>query len=226
FLMAEGHRNDPSTVRFEIPDGWKIISALKETNDPKTFIASDYDTLVDAPTEMGSFDVTRFEVAGKPHYFVATPAGRFSKEKAEKFTEMMAKTALSERDIFGEFPYEKYIHFYFFARPESNAGCALEHLNSFVAFGPPSAEFATPDMLSGTASHEYFHLWNVKRIRPIEMWPYDYSRENETPLLWVSEGFTSYYASLTLYRAGLRDARSFLGDVARIEEVEGHEARR
>jgi predicted metalloprotease with PDZ domain len=79
----------------------------------------------------------------------------------------------------------------------------------------------------GQAAHEYFHLWNVKRIRPVQLWPYDYSREIETPLLWVSEGFTSYYGNLSAYRAGLRDARIFLDQVAGgIGEVEGNEARR
>src|SRR5258708_27794675 len=78
----------------------------------------------------------------------------------------------------------------------------------------------------GTASHEYFHLWNVKRIRPAEMWPYDYSRENETPLLWLSEGFTNYYGNLALYRAGLRDRRWFLQSVeGAIRGVESNEAR-
>lgn len=225
FLVAEGHRNEPSTVRFDIPDGWNIISALKETDNPKIFRASDYDTLVDAPTEMGSFDVTRFEVAGKPHYFVANPAGKFSKEKSDEFTKLLTKTALAQRDIFGEFPYEKYVHFYFFARPESNAGGALEHLNSFVAFAPPG-EYATPDMLIGTASHEFFHLWNVKRIRPVEMWPYDYSRENETPLLWVSEGFTNYYGSIATYRAGIRSREQFLQSVeGAVTGVESNNAR-
>src|SRR6185436_13695258 len=164
-------------------------------------------------------------VAGKSHYFVASPSGRFSKEKAERFTAMLRKTALAQRDIFGEFPYEKYVYFYFFARPESNASGALEHLNSFVAFAPP-AEFATPEMLIGSASHEFFHLWNVKRIRPIEMWPYDYSRENETPLLWVSEGFTNYYGSIALYRAGIRSREQFLQSVeGAVSGVEGNNVR-
>ena len=102
----------------------------------------------------------------------------------------------------------------------------LEHQNSFVALWNPDA-LPLPDDMVGQASHEFFHVWNVKRIRPVQMWPYDYARENETPLLWVSEGFTSYYTSLTLYRAGLKDARSFVGEVARgIGEVEGNEARR
>src|SRR5215216_3415064 len=226
FVVAEGHRNSPSTVRFEVPAGWQIISALKETSDPKTFTSPDYDTLVDAPTQMGKFDLTRFEVEGKPHYFVATPANQFRKDKAYEFAQMLAKTARAQGAIFGGLPYEKYLYFYFFLRPESNAGGALEHSNSFVSFAP-SADTATPDTLIGTASHEFFHLWNVKRIRPIEMWPYDYSRENETPLLWVSEGFTNYYGAIALYRAGLHTRAQFLQSVEdAINGVESNEARK
>jgi predicted metalloprotease with PDZ domain len=225
FLQAEGHRDEPVTVHFQIPAGWKIISALKETNDPMTFTAADYDTLVDAPTEMGKFDVKRFEVEGKPHFFVSNPAGTFTAEKASEFVEMMAKIVKVNSRIFGGLPYEKYVMFYFFAWPESNAGGALEHLNSFVAFVPP-VNGATPKRLMGTAAHEYFHLWNVKRIRPAEMWPYDYSRENETPLLWVSEGFTSYYSGVAQHRAGLMTTEDFLQQTAEIAaRNENNEAR-
>src|SRR5262249_111972 len=134
FLMAEGHRDRPSTVRFECPAGWQIISALKETDDPRTFTAADYDALVDAPTEMSRFDLLKCGVAGKPHYLVSTPAGAFPKANAERLSDMLRKVALAESNVFGELPYEKYIHFYFFSRPESNASGALEHLNAFVAF--------------------------------------------------------------------------------------------
>ncbi|HXG94059.1 MAG TPA: hypothetical protein VNN73_17075 [Blastocatellia bacterium] len=226
FLEASGHRKNPSEVRFEIPKGWRIISALKQSSDPLVFTAPDYDTLVDSPTEMGNFDLTQFEVEGKPHYLVVTPAGSFSKENTARFTEMIARVAKAEAAVFGALPYEKYIHFYFFSRPESNASGALEHSNSFVSFAPP-ATFAQPENMIGTAAHEFFHLWNVKRLRPAEMWPYDYSRENETPLLWVSEGFTSYYGDLALYRAGLMDRKEFLDTVADvISGVESNEARR
>jgi predicted metalloprotease with PDZ domain len=102
----------------------------------------------------------------------------------------------------------------------------LEHQNSYVTLWDPAAP-VQPDGMVGQAAHEFFHVWNVKRIRPVQMWPYDYARENETPLLWVSEGFTSYYGGLAAYRAGLRDARRFVDDVAGgIAEVEGNEARR
>jgi predicted metalloprotease with PDZ domain len=225
FLQAEGHRDEPSSVHFALPAGWKIVTALKETNDPMTFTAANYDTLVDAPVEIGNFDVTKFEVEGKPHYLVTNPAGAFSREKADRFTQMLAKVATVDSAIFGGLPYEKYCYFYFFTSPESNASGALEHLNSFVAFSPPG-NIATPEMIIGTAAHEFFHLWNVKRIRPAEMWPYDYSRENETPLLWVSEGFTNYYGQLARYRAGLQTPENFVQSVADAASgVENTEAR-
>lgn len=225
FLQPEGHRQNPSSVHFDIPQSWKIISALKETADPKTFTATDYDTLVDAPTEMGTFDVTNFTVEGKPHYFVATPAGAFSTDKSKKFTDMLAKAASAESQIFGGLPYEKYVYFYFFLPPESNASGALEHLNSHVSFALPG-NVAQPERMINTAAHEFFHLWNVKRIRPAEMYPYDYSREDETPLLWVSEGFTNYYASVATYRAGIVTQKDFLDAAGRaISGVENNEAR-
>ena len=225
FLQPEGHRDLPSTVHLAIPAAWKIITALKETSDPNTFTAANYDTLVDAPVEMGNFDVTRFEVEGKPHYFVATPAGTFNAEKSRRFTEMLTKVAQVDSAMFGGLPYEKYVYFYFFSPPESNASGALEHLNSFVSFAPPG-DIATPEMIIGTASHEFFHLWNVKRFRPAEMWPYDYSRENETPLLWVSEGFTNYYGNVARYRAGLLTAEQFLSSAAGAATgVESNDAR-
>ena len=226
FLEPIGHRNDPSTVKFQLPSGWKLMSALKDTADPMVFTAADYDTLVDAPALMGKFDVTQFEVEGKPHYFAAAPAGIFNTEKSKKFTEMLSNTIKAESAIFGGLPYEKYIAFYFFMPAQSNASGALEHLNSYVAFAPGGAR-STPEGIIGTGAHEFFHLWNVKRIRPAEMWPYDYSRENETPLLWVSEGFTNYYGVVSTYRGGVTTKENFLARVADAAAgIENTEARK
>lgn len=226
FLLAEGHRNSPATVRFDVPDNWKIISALKETPDAKVFTAPDYDTLVDAPTEMGNFDVIPFDVEGKPHFFVATPAGVFPKDQNARLADYLTRIALAQRSIFGELPYEKYVYFYFFAPPESNAGGGLEHQNSHVVVGAGGGNVRA-ESLTGIASHEFFHLWNVKRLRPAEMWPYDYSRENESPLLWFSEGFTNYYGALSEYRAGTMTRERFLGTVGDAAgRVESNEARK
>ena len=229
FLQASGARNAPSTVKFVVPSGWKILSALKETSDPTSFKADNYDALVDAPTALGSFDVTKFEVEGKPHYFMTYPAGDLPSEVAQKVTGIMARIATAESAIFGGLPYDKYIYFYLLRPPESNAGGALEHLNAFVSFYGRGADVskAPIENWGNTAAHEFFHLWNVKRIRPAEMWPYDYSRENESPSLWVSEGVTSYFAPLSLYRAGIRDRKWFLNTIGNIiGGVENEEARK
>lgn len=225
FLEAVGHRKSESTVRFEIPEGWKIISALKETQKPFEFTAPDYETLVDSPTQMGNFDVAQFEVEGKPHFFVTTPAGLVPKDKAVKATETLAKIIKAQSAIFGGLPYEKYVAFYFFARAETNASGGLEHNNSHISIvNPQSAQ--NPDNVAGLFSHEFFHTWNVKRIRPAEMFPYDYSRENETPSLWVSEGFTNYYGIVAMYRAGLMDEKMFLARAGGAAAgVEGNDAR-
>ncbi len=209
FLEPVGHRNTPSRLVFTLPQDWQLLSPLKETDDPNTFIAADYDTLVDAPAMMGNFEVTEFDVNGKPHYFAAYPRETFNAEKTKRFTEMLAATIKAQSDIFGDLPYEKYIAYYFFQPAESNASGALEHLNSYVAFAP-QGERSTPESIIGTGSHEFFHTWNVKRIRPAEMWPYDYSRENESPSLWFSEGLTNYYAVVATYRAGVTSKENFL----------------
>jgi predicted metalloprotease with PDZ domain len=226
FLEPVGHRNTPSTLKFQIPQGWKLVSALKNTADPMTFTAADYDTLVDAPAMMGNFDVHEFQVEGKPHYFTAYPAGRFNAEKSKRFTEMLANSIKAQSAIFGGLPYDKYVAYYFFQPADSNASGALEHLNSYVAFAP-QGERATPEQIIGTGSHEFFHLWNVKRIRPAEMWPYDYSRENETPLLWVSEGFTNYYGLVGNYRGGNITREQFLASAGNAAAgIENSEARK
>jgi predicted metalloprotease with PDZ domain len=225
FLLPEGHRSRPSVVRFDVPNGWKIASGLDETDVPTVFKAPDYDTLVDQPTLMGQFDRARFLIDGKAHDVVAHPAGAYSAEKTRTLVGYLTKLAETQGKIFGGLPYRKFVYFYFFRRAEGGAP-VLEHQNSFVALIDAGAQ-APPEALVAQASHEFFHVWNVKRVRPVEMWPYDYSRENVTPLLWVSEGFTNYYSNLASYRSGFKDARNFVEEVARgIAEVEGNEARR
>src|SRR5262249_38328967 len=200
FLLPEGHRSRPSAVKFDVPSGWKIASGLDETSDPTVFTAPDYDTLVDQPTLMGQFDVERFTVDGKPHDLVLNPPGAYPADRARALATNLSKLAETQGRIFGGLPYKKFVYFYLFRAKEA-AAAVLEHQNSFVIIRNPDA-LPLPDEVGG-AAHEFFHVWNVKRIRPVQMWPYDYSKENETPLLWVSEGFTTYYASLSMYRAGL-----------------------
>ncbi len=121
FLMPEGHRSRPSVVRFDVPTGWKIASGLDETADPMVFTAPDYDTLVDQPTLMGQFDVTRFTVDGKPHDVVANPPGVFSAEKTRTLAGHLSKLAETQGRIFGGLPYRKFVYFYLFRPAEASA---------------------------------------------------------------------------------------------------------
>lgn len=220
FVFAEGHRDCPSLLRLKFPAGWKSVSALKETDDPRVFSAANYDELVDGPVLMGQFDARKFDVLGKPHWYVTIPKGVIQNPQAAEITASLTKIVETAGKIFGGLPYDKYVFFHFFKHPETRAAGGLEHANSQVSFFA-RGEFTAISPIEWMAAHEYFHVWNVKRIRPVQLWPYDYSREVETPLLWVSEGFTSYYGNVLLYRAGLSSRPEFYeaaaGSIGQVE---------
>ena len=198
FLEPIGHRNVTSSVRFVLPDGWPVISALQETSDPYLWTAPDYDTLVDSPTWLGAFTSNRLDVDGIPHYFVYE-AGETITVDSTEWTDIVQSSSA----IFGDKPYDKYLVFQLPWR-ETGTGAegALEHGNSFVG--------CCGSRSSWLNAHELFHVWNVKRIRPAELWPYDYSKAVDTPSLWVSEGFSVYYGPLIVHRAGLLSDTAFV----------------
>ncbi len=206
FLEPIGHRSVPSTVRFIVPDGWPIVSALREGAEATTFQAGDYDELVDAPTWSGAVETHRFDVLAKPHYIAVEP-GRFERDSVVAFSRRLTVMIKTAAAIFGGLPYEKFVFFYL-PGPAQTTATAVEHGNSVV--------FIDRKTLRGVAgdAHEFFHLWNVKRIRPAEMWPYDYSRPQDTPSLWMSEGVTRYYTDLLMYRAGFSSDTAFLKQLA------------
>lgn len=189
FLEPVGHRDAPSTVRFVVPPGWAVASALRPTEDPLVFEAAGYDELVDAPTVLGSLEVTRFEAGGIPHEVVIAPAGAECSDDLDGYVASFETIVAVQAGIFGALPYDRYVVFCV----ADMAGGSLEHAASYV----------TSWLHPSNAAHELFHVWNVKRIRPAELWPYDYARVAPGPSLWMAEGVTSYYEALTAYRAGL-----------------------
>jgi predicted metalloprotease with PDZ domain len=206
FLEPVGHRDATSLVRFVAPSGWRIATALTETSDSAVYTAPDYDALVDAPTWLGAFESVPFDVDGKPHFFVFGAGSHFSADTMRWQTEQLATVVRTAAAIFGGLPYDKYLFFQLPDTAESDAAGALEHGNSFVGCCGPADLGA-----DRYTAHEFFHLWNVKRIRPAELWPYDYARPVETPSLWVSEGVSEYYGGLIAYRAGLQTDTAFIG---------------
>ena len=152
--------------------------------------------MYDAPFEVSNFNEISFDVHGKPHRIVITGEGNYDLRQMAKD---VAKIAEEGYKIFGELPFENYVFIV------NLRGGGLEHLNS-TALQWNRWGFKPQGRYNGFLNlvpHEYFHLWNVKRIRPDALGPFDYENENYTKLLWVAEGMTSYYEGLLLRRAGL-----------------------
>jgi predicted metalloprotease with PDZ domain len=196
-----GGKSVPCSVTYKVPEGWKIASANDPGADNATFTAKDYDSLADSPADLGKFDRYDRTIAGVPISVVIVGA---SGRSHRKFTEACWKIAEAGIRVIGggKSPFPRYI--FHFRAPEVTVGIAgLEHLNSTVITLPLSAiRTADPDSLSVIA-HEFVHAWNVKRIRPDKLGPFDYTREVRVRDLWWLEGVTDYYAPRILLEAGL-----------------------
>ena len=204
-------RKRPHDVTLELPSAWKTsITGLPNAPDgkPHHYLAPDFDTLVDSPIVAGNPAVHQFMVAGTPHVLVNVAAGDpgavFDGTRAARDLQRIVEV---DRTFWGGLPYDKYVFFNVLT-----GGGGLEHKNSVMMMASPWATGTRDkyvDWLS-LASHEYFHLWNVKRLRPIELGPFDYERENYPRSLWISEGLTDYYADVQLARAGLISRDEYL----------------
>jgi predicted metalloprotease with PDZ domain len=212
FVFPETGYDFPARVRFELPAGWQVATELAETGEPGVYSAADFHELVDNPTFVGHFAIDSAQADGRWIRLAVYPADVMSDPAFEETLDALQRIADYSHDLFGAPPYERYTTFVYAYTGQANSGGGLEHANSHLdivnAAGFQNAERGL-GVSFGLLSHEYYHAWNVKRIRPAEMWPYDYENEQYTPLLWVSEGFTSYYGPLILTRTGLRDEEGF-----------------
>lgn len=175
------------------------ISNLQPPAPVASFIARDYDELVDAPFECGTHRLLAFEVDGIPHRIALWGRGNEDQAQLIADTKRIVETT---RDMFGGLPYD---HYTFIVHLADGRGGGLEHRNSVTmlvdrwTFQPRKSY----ERYLGLTAHEFFHVWNVKRLRAVPLGPFDYSRENYTRQLWAMEGVTSYYTELLLLRAGL-----------------------
>jgi predicted metalloprotease with PDZ domain len=228
-MYLDGSLALPSTVRVLAPDVWKVATGLPAVSGQRnTFRAENFDILYDSPFEASNFKTIVFNVKGIPHRIVIDGEGNYNPERMRRDVQKIVET---EADLIGEIPYHDYT---FILHLRENGGGGLEHLNSTAlgfprfGFGTGSGNRATSSGPNATAevdrdyrnflslvSHEFFHLWNVKRIRPDALGPFNYTEENYTKLLWVAEGITDYYADVTLRRAGLISEDDYLEGVAR-----------
>jgi predicted metalloprotease with PDZ domain len=212
FMYPQGKLQQPSTVTIKPFAGWsKVSTGLEPVNGKQhTFYAKDFDILFDSPIEVGNQEIFEFNAAGVRHEVAMYGGGNYDKERLKKdMTRIVEETTA----VFGENPNKYYV---FIVHNYANGGGGLEHLNSTV-LGASRNSYTNEDAYKGFLSlvaHEYFHLWNVKRMRPAALGPFNYDEENYTTNLWISEGFTAYYDNLFVRRAGLYSPEKYLDMLA------------
>jgi predicted metalloprotease with PDZ domain len=209
FPYPEGRGfNFPATVTVKTQPGWLIATGMESAPAAGGYREANYHDLVDKPFFVGRFDLDSTEVQGKWHRLASYPAGAMMGPPRSLLWDQIAKTVPKMAAVFQETPWRTYTTLVVLT-PEVGGGSALEHSNSHVGIYNPG--FIGTPLLASITDHEIFHAWNVKRLRPAELWPYEYDEPQETPWLWVSEGITDYYADLALVRGGVVDSAGFLG---------------
>jgi len=209
FPYPEGRGfNFPATVTVNTQPGWLIATGMQSAPIPGSYLEGNYHDLVDKPFFVGRMDLDSTQVDGKWNRLATYPAGAMTGPARSLLWDQIAKVVPKMAAVFQETPWQTYTTLLVFSQ-EVGGGSALEHSNSHVGIYNPG--FIGNPLLASITAHEIFHAWNVKRLRPADMWPYDYDQPQETPWLWVSEGITDYYADLALVRGGVIDSAAFLG---------------
>ncbi|BAY96394.1 peptidase M61 domain-containing protein [Tolypothrix tenuis PCC 7101] len=213
FFRLPGWEKLPILVTILPPNPeWQVTSPLPtDAEASNTFYAADFDTLVDSPFEIGSHQVYQFAALGKPHELAIWGQGNLEPERAIADIQKIIKV---EADIFDGLPYQRYV---FLLHLFHQAYGGLEHKNScsliYQRFGFRAQD--KYERFMQLVAHEFFHLWNVKRIRPKALQVFDYDQENYTPSLWFCEGTTSHYDLLIPLWAGIYDSKSYLNHLSK-----------
>ncbi|MFN5099390.1 MAG: M61 family metallopeptidase [Burkholderiaceae bacterium] len=231
FLQVHGKEQLPHVVDIQPPEGdayasWRVATSLPELKARRhrfgSYIAQDYDELIDHPVEMGEFSLITFDAHGVPHEIAIT--GRVPNLDTERLAHDLQRICEHQIALFEprtkRAPMSRYV---FLTLVVGDGYGGLEHRASTALICarsdlPVQGQATMSDgyrSFLGLCSHEYFHTWNVKRIKPAVFAPYNLTQENYTPLLWLFEGFTSYYDDLTLVRTGLIDRSAYLGLLAK-----------
>lgn len=213
FFYIPGFERMPHRLSILCPKpDWRIATSLPGVEgQTNTFEAPDFDTLVDCPVEVGEHALYEFEVLGKPHQFAIWGEGNY---EPQRLLEDTRKVIGVEANLFGGLPYDRYL---FLLHLSAQGFGGLEHKDSctlnYSRFGFRATDRYNRFMQ--LVAHEFFHLWNVKRIRPKALEVFDYEAENYTPSLWFSEGTTSYYDLAIPYRAGIYDTKTYLKELSK-----------
>ena len=222
FMYVVGHKPDPVKLTILPPTGWKIVNGRIDHANQTEWQFPNWDIMIDTPTEIAP-DWTQddFEVDGKKYHVVVHSFGSEGGRRAALVSDIQ-KIVRAEVAMWGAPEFSEYTFLLHFAA-DDHSGDGMEHLTSTQIIEPGAlAEADIYNSILDAISHEFFHVWNVKRLRPFELGPWDFTRPANTRGLWVAEGFTNYYGRLMLRRAGLWDDRRFFGREAQtIKGIEG-----
>jgi predicted metalloprotease with PDZ domain len=225
FMYIVGHKQDPVGLVIDPPAKWRIINGRMESMDQREWRFPNYDLLIDTPTEIApDWTVDEFKLDGKTYRVVTHSFGNENGRRAELVRDI-EKIVRAETRMWGAPDFDSYTFLIHFAA-DDRSGDGMEHLTSTQIIEPGAlGEPATYESALETVAHEFFHVWNVKRLRPAELGPWDFTRPANTRSLWIAEGLTNYYGHLMMHRAGLwSDARLLerLGEqIGQIESAQG-----
>jgi predicted metalloprotease with PDZ domain len=204
-MYVPDRRVEDVEVRFtDVPSDWRSIAELPAGHEPHSFTASSYNALVDAPVEIGKFDEFEFDNGGA-HFRVVVDSREWNRATLE---DSLKRITGYELKLMGGPPFKEYTFFFHIGTYPDAGGGGMEHANC-TAIGGSSVE-----MVVAIAAHEFFHAWNVKRIRPQSLEPVDYTKEQCSRALWFAEGVTSTYSSFTLERSGIWTKDKWYADFA------------
>ena len=214
FMYVSGHKADPVELHIQPPANWRVVNGRTERPDQRDWKYPNYETLIDNPTEIGpDWTEDDFRVEGKTYHVVIHSRGDEGGRRPA-FVRDVEKIVRSEVGMWGTPEFDNYTFLIHFAADDRSSD-GMEHLTSTQIIQPGIlAERGTYEEALATVAHEFFHAWNVKRLRPIELGPWDWTKPAATRGLWVAEGFTQYYGVEMYHRAGLEDSTGFLRDVS------------
>ena len=226
FMYVVGHKPDPVKLEINAPPGWKIVNGRTERPGQTTWQFPNWDILIDTPTEIGpDWTQDTFDVNGKKYHVMVHSFGAEG-GKRPALVKDIEKIVRAEVGMWGPPEFEEYTFLIHFAA-DDHSGDGMEHLTSTQIIQPGAlGEPGVYDSTLDTVAHEFFHVWNVKRLRPLELGPWDFTRPANPRGLWVAEGFTNYYGHLMTRRAGLWDDKKFLDreamTISRVEYSPGN----
>jgi predicted metalloprotease with PDZ domain len=209
FFPEGGDLGFRSRVVIHTENDWQVTTGLTSSGVAREYAAESYHELVDMPTFVGRFDLDSTQIDGKWYRLATYPEGTMADQARSVIWDQIQKVVPPMAAVFGVTPWQTYTTFMVFS-PTFGGGAALEHSISHLGIYAPT--FRLSPTLALITAHEIFHAWNVKRLRPADMWPYDYGRPMPTDMLWISEGITDYYANLAMLRGNVESVDAFYED--------------